>query len=181
MKMTYVSPSGQKVQASDDKNTAPVVDVSNNSVKTPPQSTANSNSIASPNTGFFYGSSKINLEYDLSRADEFRKFIEVETLKIIKKLAEEGKATKERIQEIARRTLELIKPGMSLEELYRNAVKLDDNFSELAPVVYVVMKFYEEKYEKKALEEVTRLVRQRQFDQAGEMVKKVLQFKIGDG
>lgn len=181
MKMTYVSSSGQRVQASDDKNTAPVVNVSNNTVKTQSQSTFNSNFTALPETGFFYGASKINLEYDLSRADEFRKFIEVETLKIIKKLAEEGKTTKERIQEIARRTIELIKPGMSLEELYQNAVKLDDNFSELAPVVYVVMKFYEEKYEKKALEEVTRLVRQRQFERAGEMVKKVLQFKIGNG
>lgn len=114
------------------------------------------------------------------QAEEFRKYIEIETLKIIKKLAEEGKTEKEKIQAIAQRTLELIKPGMTIEELYRNAVKLDDNFSELAPLVYVIMKQYEEKYEKKALEQVSQLVRAKQYDQAQEMVKKVLQFKINN-
>ena len=113
-----------------------------------------------------------------TQAEDFRKYIEVETLKIIKKLAEGGKTEKERIQEIARRTLELIQPGMSLEELYQSAVKLDDNFSELAPLVYVIMKQYEERYEKKALESVSSLIKDKQYDQAEEMVKKVLQFKI---
>ena len=115
---------------------------------------------------------------NLTKAEDFRKYIEVETLKIIKKLAEEGKTEKEKIQAIAQKTLELIKPGMTLEELYQNAVKLDDNFSELAPLVYVIMHQYEEKYEKKALEQVSQLVRAKQFDQAEEMVKKVLAFKI---
>lgn len=115
---------------------------------------------------------------NITRSEDFRKYIEVETLKIIKKLAEEGKTEKEKIQAIAQRTLELIRPGMTLEELYLNAVKLDDNFSELAPLVFVIMKQYEEKYEKKALESVSQLVRTGQYDQAQEVVKKVLQFKI---
>jgi len=115
---------------------------------------------------------------DFSQSEDFRKYIEVETLKIIKKLAEGGKTEKEKIQAIAQRTLELIRPGMTLEELYLNAVKLDDNFSELAPLVYVIMKQYEERYEKKALESVSQLVRSGQYDQAQEVVKKVLQFKI---
>lgn len=120
------------------------------------------------------------MSHNLVQADEFRKYIEIETLKIIKKLAEEGKAEKEKIQAIAQRTLELIKPGMDLEQLYQNAVKLDDNFSELAPLVYVVMKQYEEKYEKKVLEQVSQMVKNKQFDQAEEAVKKVLQFKINN-
>lgn len=115
---------------------------------------------------------------NLSQSEDFRKFIEIETLKIIKKLAEEGKTEKDKLQAIAQRTLDLIKPGMSLEELYQNAVKLDDNFSELAPVVYIIMKQYEEKYERKALDQVSQMVKNRQFDQAEEAVKKVLQFKI---
>ncbi|PIV08956.1 hypothetical protein COS31_05430 [Candidatus Roizmanbacteria bacterium CG02_land_8_20_14_3_00_36_15] len=115
---------------------------------------------------------------NLSQAEDFRKFVEIETLRIIKKLAEEGKTEKERIQAIAKRTLDLIKPGMNLEELYTNAVKLDDNFSEMAPLVYVIMREYEEKYEKKALESVSLLIKAGQFDQAQEMVKKVLSFKI---
>jgi len=115
---------------------------------------------------------------NLSQSEDFRKFIEIETLKIIKKLVENGQTEKERIQAIAQRTLGLIRPGMNLEELYKNAVKLDDNFSELSPLVYVVMRQYEEKYEKKALEQVTQLVKDQQFHQAEAMVKKVLSFKI---
>lgn len=115
---------------------------------------------------------------NLARADEFRKFIEIEVLKIIKDLAERGKTPKERIQEIARRTLELIKPGMTLEELYQNAVKLDDYHTELAPVVFAVMKQYEQKYEKRAIEQVSAFVRSGKYDEAQELVKKVLEFKI---
>lgn len=117
---------------------------------------------------------------NLTQSEDFRKYIEVETLKIIKKLAEEGKTEKERIQLIAQRTLELVRPGMSLEELYQSAVKLDDNFSELAPLVYVIMRQYEEKYEKKALEQVSQMVKNKQYDQAEAMVKKVLAFKISN-
>ena len=117
---------------------------------------------------------------NLSSAEDFRKFIEVEVLKIIKNLAEKGKTPKERIQEIARRTLELIKPGMSLEELYQNAVKLDDFHPELAPVVFALMKQYEQKYERRAIEQVSAFVRSGKYEEAQELVKKVLQFKIQD-
>ena len=111
-------------------------------------------------------------------AEDFRKFIEVEVLKVIKKLAESGETTKERIQEIARRTLELIKPGMTIDELYQAAVKLDDQHPELSPVVFSVMKEYEEKYEKKAIEQVSAFVKAGKYDEAQELVKKVLKFKI---
>lgn len=112
--------------------------------------------------------------------EEFRKFIEVEVLKIIKELAEKGETPKEKIQAIAKLTLELIKPEMSLEELYLNAVKLDDQYSELAPVVFHVMKAYEEKYEKKAINEVSQMVKLGHYDDAQEMVKKVLNYKIAN-
>lgn len=115
---------------------------------------------------------------DYIQAEELRKFIEKEVLNLIKNLAEQQGMTKEKIQNIARRTIELIHPGMKLDELYRNAIKLDDNLSELAPIVVMVMREYEEKYEKKALEQVRLLIKSNQFDQAQDMVKKVLAFKI---
>jgi len=150
--MSYISPTGQKVMA------------------------------ASPNTGKVgvadIPTKETSQKLSINSAEEFRKFIEVEVLKIIKKLAEGGKTPKERIQEIARRTLELIKPGMSLEELYQNAVKLDDYHPELAPVVFTVMKEYEQKYEKMALEQVSSLVRSGKYDEAQNLVKKVLEFKV---
>lgn len=170
MKMTYISPAGQKVTAGKSgSQNVPKVDVSTgeavSSSVTSSASFVNQNrpSASSPN---------------LNSAEEFRKFIEVEVLKIIKNLAEEGKTTRERIQEIARRTLDLIKPGMTIDELYQNAVKLDDQHPELAPVVYAVMKEYEQKYEKKAIEQVSAFVKAGKYDEAQNLVKKVLQFKI---
>ena len=123
---------------------------------------------------------QISVNNPQTQAEEFRKIIEVEVLKIIKDLAEKGQTPKERIQEIARLALDLIKPGMNLEELYGNAVKLDDRHAELAPVVFKVMKEYEEVYEKKALTHVNQLIKSGNYDQAQDMVKKVLQFKIAN-
>lgn len=115
---------------------------------------------------------------DFLQAEELRQFIEKKVLELIKNLAEQKGTTKEKVQSIAKRTIELIRPGMKLEELYQNAVKLDDNLSELAPIVVIVMREYEQKYEKKALDHVRQLIKNNQFDQAQDMVKKVLAFKI---
>jgi hypothetical protein len=165
MKMTYVDPQGNRtVGAPADSKNIPVVNVSQPIVtkqKTAKKSTS-------------------SVDQVVSSAEEFRKFIEVEVLKIIKKLAEGGKTPKERIQDIARRTLELIKPGMTLEELYNSAVKLDDYHPELAPVVFALMKQYEQEYEKRAIEQVSAFVRSGKYNEAQELVKKVLEFKIGN-
>ena len=119
-----------------------------------------------------------NTSLEFVKAEEFRKIIEVEVLKIIKELAEKGETTRERIQEMASSTLSLVHEGMTLEELFNGAVKLDDNFPELAPVVVKIMRIYEEQYEKKALDQVSTLVKGGNFDAANEMVKKVLLFKV---
>ena len=118
-------------------------------------------------------SPQINLE----NPTEFRQFIEREVLKVIKTLAEGGKTSKERIQEIAKHTLNLIIPGLTLEQLYQNSCKLDDAFAELAPVVYQVMRYYEQRYEKKALEQVSILIKSGKFEDAQNIIKKVLLFK----
>lgn len=118
------------------------------------------------------------ISQEFVKAEEFRKIIEVEVLRIIKDLAEKGETTRERIQEIASSTLSLIHEGMSLEELFSNAVKLDDHFPELAPVVVKIMKIYEDQFEKKALDQVSALVKGGNFAAANDMVKKVLLFKV---
>jgi len=118
-------------------------------------------------------SPQINLE----NPTEFRQFIEREVLRVIKTLAESGKTSKERIQEIAKHTLNLIIPGLTLEQLYQNSCKLDDAFAELAPVVYQVMRYYEQRYEKKALEQVSILIKSGKFEDAQNIIKKVLLFK----
>jgi len=116
-------------------------------------------------------------QINLENPTEFRQFIEREVLKVIKTLAEGGKTSKERIQEIAKHTLNLIIPGLTLEQLYQNSCKLDDAFAELAPVVYQVMRYYEQRYEKKALEQVSILIKSGKFEDAQNIIKKVLLFK----
>lgn len=115
---------------------------------------------------------------DFIQAEELRQFIEKEVLNIIQKLTEKNESTKEKLQEIARNALTLIRPGLPIDELYQNTVKLDDNCSELAPVVIIVIREYETKYARKALTEVGNLIKTKKFDQAQELVKKVLEYKI---
>jgi hypothetical protein len=113
----------------------------------------------------------------VQQAEQFRQYIEKEVLLIIKSLAEKGDTTKERIQELAQLTLSYIKPGMSIEDLYMSATKLDDKHSELSPLVIMIMREYEEKYSMKAIDSVSALIKSGQYGQAESMVKKVLLFK----
>lgn len=112
------------------------------------------------------------------QAEEFRQFIEVEVLKIIKKLIQAGQTTQAYIQDLSQVTLELIQPGMTVEQLYVNAIKLDDRHPELAPVVHAIMEAYEKHYEHRAIDQVSNLIKSGNYDDAQNMVKKVLAFKI---
>lgn len=114
----------------------------------------------------------------VSTTEQFRQLIEVEVLKVIKDLAETGTADDEKIKEIAKLALDTVQPGMSMEELYQAASKLDDKHAELAPVVFKIMQAYEEKFAKQAIDQVSNLVRAGSYDDAQDLVKKILQFKI---
>jgi len=174
MQLTYIDPSGKKTQgAPSDGGKIPLVDISQ------AKSTLASNPpISSQLSTNQQTSVQEEVKLSTESPEAFRKFIEVEVLKIIKKLAEEGKTPEERLRAMAKKTLELIVPGMTVEELFQNAAHLDDQFTELSPVVFAVMKEYEQKYEKKALEQVTQLVRSGNYDQAEAIVKKVLAYKM---
>jgi len=115
---------------------------------------------------------------DFIQAEELRQFIEKEVLKVLEGLIEKKETPKEKIQEIARNTLILIRPGLPINELYLNTVKLDDNCSDLASVVVLVMREYETKYARKALVEVSNLIKTKHYDQAQDLVKKVLEYKF---
>lgn len=174
--MTYVDPQGNRTAAvTTDGQNVPVIDVSISSSSKSSPDPIPQIPIPSPIPSLAHAKASSSASLP---TNEFCKFIELEVLKIIKDLYEKGTTTQERIQGMARNVLELIRPGMSLDELYVNAVKLDDQYSELAPVVIKIMGEYEEKYEKKALTQVSQLIKMKQFDEAQNMVKKVLQFKI---
>jgi|GEM_PF-2858566 len=176
MQLTYIDPSGKKTQGvATDSGKIPVVDISqvNSSSQTPQPQT-----LTQPSTTPQISSQEEEVKLSTESPEVFRKFIEVEVLKIIKELAEEGKTSEERLRAMAKKTLELIMPGMTVEQLFQNAARLDDQFTELSPVVFALMKEYEEKYEKKALEQVTQLVRSGNYEEAEKIVKKVLEYKM---
>ncbi|PIU37546.1 hypothetical protein CO005_00555 [Candidatus Roizmanbacteria bacterium CG_4_8_14_3_um_filter_34_9] len=124
----------------------------------------------------------VDNKFDLNIKDQdgFRKFIEYEAATLIISLLEKGSVDEEKAGKLSQITLDLIIPGMTVEELYLSGVKLDNHDPELAPVVYKIMKIYEEKFEKKAIEQVSAMVKNKQFGQAQDIVKKVLQFKMGN-
>jgi len=117
-------------------------------------------------------------DLNINDQDGFRNFIEYEAATLIISLLEKGNIDKEKAEKLSQLTLDLIIPGMTVEELYQNGVKLDDHDPEMAPVVYKIMKIYEEKFEKKAIATVSAMVKNKQFGQAQDLVKKVLQFKM---
>lgn len=128
-----------------------------------------------------FASIKANLivvnQSDLEKADKFRLFIEIEVIKILREISLKEGEQDQKIRDIARTVTDLIKPMMTLEELYQSAVKLDDKHPEMALLVFKIMKEYEERYERKALENVSQLVKSGRYDEAQNLVKKVLEFK----
>ena len=111
------------------------------------------------------------------QAEEFRAYIEKEVLQLIKELVIKGGIEEKRIQLMAREVLNLLQPGMNLDELYANAIKIDDNFSELCPIVIKLMRAYEDRFHKKAVAEVSTLIKEGNYDAAQDMVMKVLKYK----
>jgi soluble cytochrome b562 len=121
--------------------------------------------------------SPVSVQTDLQKAESFRMYIEQEVLKIITSVVEKG-ADKDHVQAMAQTVLDNVKPGMTVDELYRATAKLDDSFPEFAPVVFSIMEAYEDKFEKRAVDEVSSLVRSGKYDDAQAMVKKVLEYKM---
>lgn len=111
------------------------------------------------------------------QAEEFRAYVEREVLSQIRELVLKGTIQKDRVQAMAKEVLLLVHPGMSIDELYMNATKIDDKFSELGPVVIKIMQAYEEKYNKQAVQEVSLLIKKGNYEDAQNMVMKVLMYK----
>jgi hypothetical protein len=117
-------------------------------------------------------------QVNVNDPEDFRNLIESEALGVIVNLLEKGEIDGPKARHLSSMFLDMITPGMTVSELYEGTVKLDDANPELSPVVYKIMKIYEEKFEKKALSTVSELVKNKQYNQAQDMVKKVLQYKI---
>ena len=106
--------------------------------------------------------------------DDIREHIEASVVDLIKQKVEAEEMTEERAQEIAQRVLELLKPGMSLEELYKALPHLDDNFSEIGHIIVPYLKDYEEGVTKKAASRVQDLIKEGRFAEAQQLADRVI-------
>lgn len=110
--------------------------------------------------------------------DDIRQQIELRVVEVIKSKLSDGSITEARAQEMSQKVLELLKPGMSFEELYRAVPKLDDPFPELAPVVLPIVREYEERVVKEAQKEVTDLIRQGHYDAATKLAEDAVKQNV---
>lgn len=107
-------------------------------------------------------------------ADDVRQQLEQQIVELIQEKLQDGTLVEDRAQAMSRLALELLRPGMSLDELYRAVPKLDDTFQELAPVVLPIVRDYEEHVVIPAQKGIANLIHQGQYDAAVKLAKKVV-------
>jgi hypothetical protein len=106
--------------------------------------------------------------------DDIREQIEATIVDLIKTKVEAEEMSEERAQQLAQMILDTLKPGMSMEELYKALPHLDDSFTEISHVIIPYLRDYEEGVTQKAAVEVQQLIHQGQFKQAQELADKVI-------
>ena len=106
--------------------------------------------------------------------DDLRQQIELQVVELIKRKLADGTMTEERSQQISQVVLDTIRPGMTLEELYRAVPKLDDTLPELAPIVLPYLRDYETNVTQRAHAEIQRLMKAGQYDAAAKLGKKAI-------
>ncbi len=107
--------------------------------------------------------------------DDIRQKIETNVVELIKQKLDDGTMTEERSQAMSQMVLDTIRPGMTLEELYRAIPKLDDAFQELSPILVPILQEYETNVTQKVKQNVEQLIKQGQFDAAAKLAQKAVE------
>lgn len=110
--------------------------------------------------------------------DDIREHIEASIVDLIKQKVEAEEMTEERAQELAKIVLEKLKPGMSLEELYKALPHLDDQFSEISHIVVPYLRQYEEGVTKPAIEQVSTLIKSGRYTEAQNLADRVIKQNV---
>jgi response regulator RpfG family c-di-GMP phosphodiesterase len=105
--------------------------------------------------------------------DDIRKNIELQVVELLKAKLAEGKMTEERSMVVSNIVLDTLKPGMTITELYRAIMKMDDACPELSPIVLPFAKQYEEQVTQKATAAVENYIRIGKYDAAINLAQKV--------
>jgi hypothetical protein len=110
--------------------------------------------------------------------DQIRQQIELKVVEMIKAHLADGTMTEERAQTISQYVLDTLVPGSSFEELFKAIPKLDDTFQELSPIILPILEDYEKNVNKKAMQSVSELIRQGQYDAAAKLGKMAVNQEI---
>jgi len=105
--------------------------------------------------------------------DDIRKEIELKIVELLKARLSDGTMSEERSKDISKIVLTLLQPGMSLTDLYKAIMKLDDACPELSPIVLPYAKQYEEAITQKATTAVRDYIRVGKYNAAVDLAKKV--------
>ena len=106
--------------------------------------------------------------------DDIRQSIELQVVEFLKEKATEGTMTEERSQQIAQRVLDMLQPGMSLEELFRKIPLLDDTCPEISFIIVPYLRQYEDRIAQRGHQAVSNLIKQGQYESAVNVAKKVV-------
>ena len=105
-------------------------------------------------------------------AEEYRKKIEQDILKILEEKLKRGEMDAERAQAIARMVLDKLHPPLTLEQIYAIAPTLDDEFSELSRAVLPIMNAHDEEIKSTVLQHVEKLIGSGKLDEAYKALKE---------
>lgn len=106
--------------------------------------------------------------------DDIREDIELAVVELIKAKLADGTMTEPRSQHISQLVLDTLKPGMSLEELYKAIFSLDDSVPELAPIVLPYAQTYEQNVAQKASDVVSSYIKVGKYDAAIKLTDDVV-------
>ena len=106
--------------------------------------------------------------------DQIREDIELAVVELIKAKLADGTMTDARSQQISQLVLDTLKPGMSLEELYKAIFTLDDKCTELSPIVLPYAQKYEENIAQKASDVVSSYIKVGKYDAAIKLTDDVV-------
>lgn len=106
------------------------------------------------------------------------KQVETEIAELLVEKLEQQEITIERASAIAKFALAKLPEGLTDSQVAQIIPSIDDEFWELADIVYKHMKSYEEEYKPFVLGEVNELVKHRHFDEASDLMKKYFERKI---
>ena len=106
--------------------------------------------------------------------DDIREQIEADIVYLIKVKVEAEEMTEDRAQALAQLVLDRLKPGMSLEDLYKTLPHLDDNFSEISHIIVPYLRDYEEGVAKPAIAQVSQLIKTGRYKEAQELAERVI-------